>query len=68
MDTSVPDLSFFCKRRDKTRNTEVFIKAHRHLQYQRNHRCVTLSRNGKVLLTCCDDGTVWRWDRVANNN
>lgn len=27
---------------------------------------VTLSRNGKVLLTCCDDGTIWRWDRTNN--
>ncbi|KOB73767.1 Extra sex combs [Operophtera brumata] len=29
---------------------------------------VTLSRNGKVLLTCCDDGTIWRWDKVNSSN
>ncbi|XP_026731784.1 polycomb protein EED [Trichoplusia ni] len=31
-------------------------------------RQVTLSRNGKILLTCCDDGTIWRWDRVNNSS
>ena len=27
-------------------------------------RQTALSRNGHVLLTVCDDATVWRWDRI----
>lgn len=39
-----------------------------HKQIDRNDFAqVTLSRNGKILLTCCDDGTIWRWDRVSSN-
>ncbi|GBP14582.1 Polycomb protein eed-A [Eumeta japonica] len=29
-------------------------------------RQVTLARGGRVLVTCCDDGTIWRWDKISS--
>lgn len=29
-------------------------------------RCVAFSRDSKILITVCDNGSVWKWDRAPS--
>ncbi|GKV41148.1 hypothetical protein SLEP1_g48717 [Rubroshorea leprosula] len=43
----------------------VLIAKLSHAQSKSPIRQTAMSFDGSTILSCCEDGTVWRWDAVA---
>ncbi|KAK4484373.1 hypothetical protein RD792_006952 [Penstemon davidsonii] len=48
-------------------NPPILVAKLTHAESKSTIRLTAMSYDGSTILSCCDDGTIWRWDVVASS-
>ena len=55
-------ISFFMDKTNTRQNSQIMLS---HPHCNSTARFTTFSPDGNSIIVCCEDGTMWRWDRES---